>query len=143
MWKLLICIVFVIRSGALFGQTDTLPPIASDTAVKVPVRTPVPVRRPAPVADTLQQDSVFSATNTHLPPLADSNWKQPGYSWTHHPYFRFTNPTRLPVSIRQWQGKEAIFYALIALLLFFAVIKNSFYRYLQDLINVFFRNTMR
>ena len=60
-----------------------------------------------------------------------------------HPFFRFTNPVRYGVSIKQWQGKEAVFYTMIALLLLFALIRNGFYRYLQDLFRTYFQTTVK
>lgn len=74
-----------------------------------------------------------------------------GVSWfgtdsarlAHNPYFQFTNPTRYTISVRQWEGKEAIFYTLVALLIFFALIRNGFYRYIRDLFKTFFRTTLR
>jgi hypothetical protein len=50
---------------------------------------------------------------------------------------------RYTISVREWQGKEAIFYAVIGLLLLFAFIKNSFRRYLSDLFSSYFRTTVR
>lgn len=47
------------------------------------------------------------------------------------------------VSERQWQGKEGFFYSIVALLLFFAITKNNFIRYLDDLFKVFFRTTLK
>ena len=44
---------------------------------------------------------------------------------------------------RQWKGKEGFFYSIIALLLFFALAKNTFSRYLDDLFRVFFRTTLK
>ena len=58
-------------------------------------------------------------------------------------FFSFTNPVRYTISEKTWTGKEAIFYSIIALLLFFAFIKNSFARYLRDLYSSYFRTTMR
>jgi hypothetical protein len=79
----------------------------------------------------------------------DTIWAvQPGYNadsskFIGNPFFQFTNPTRHSINIKQWQGKEAIFYTLVGLLIFFAIIKNSFYRYIQDLFKIFFRTSVR
>lgn len=70
-------------------------------------------------------------------------WQADSFLYTRHPYFNFTHPTRYAISIRQWQGKDVIFYSIISLLIFFALIKNGFYRYLQDLTKIFFRSTLR
>lgn len=60
-----------------------------------------------------------------------------------HPLFSFTQPTRYTVTARKWEGKEAIFYSLIGLLLFFAILRNSFYRYVDDLFKTYFRTTVK
>lgn len=63
--------------------------------------------------------------------------------YNRNPFLRFTNPTRLLVSERKWDGKEDFFYAIAALLLFFAFIKNTFSRYQDDLLKVFLRTTLK
>ena len=60
-----------------------------------------------------------------------------------NPIYHFKNPTRLIALERQWQGKEGFFYSIVALLLFFALVKNNFARYLDDLFKVFFRTTLK
>lgn len=60
-----------------------------------------------------------------------------------HPYFKIENPIRFIAPKRVWQGKDALFYACIGLLLFFAFIRNAFPRYLQDLFRLFFRTTLK
>jgi hypothetical protein len=102
------------------------------------------VAAPPMLTDTATIPDVF-LPNTRR----DTMWAvQPGYNadsakFIGNPYFKFTNPTRHSISIKQWQGKEAIFYTLIGLLIFFALIKNSFYRYIQDLFKIFFRTSVR
>lgn len=58
-------------------------------------------------------------------------------------FFNFTNPVRYTISDRKWEGKEVVFYAVIGLLLVFAMMKNSFRRYLSDLFSSYFRTTVR
>jgi hypothetical protein len=60
-----------------------------------------------------------------------------------HPFYKFTDPVRFPSSKRAWHGKEWMFYSIIALLLFFAFIRNAFYKYLQDLLRTFFRTSIK
>lgn len=64
----------------------------------------------------------------------------------HHPYFGFGSKTidfRGDSSQKKVRGKEIIFYLLILLLLFFAVLKNAFPKYFNDLFRVFFRTTLK
>src|SRR5688572_9317926 len=59
------------------------------------------------------------------------------------PYFSFKRPLRLIVSKRQWEGKERFFYSAVALLLFFALLRNNFARYFQDLFGMFFQTSFK
>ena len=128
-----------------------VPPVV-DTGAKLPVSHPRPIaRRPVTLADStlrdsLQRDSTrFDSSvnpmthpfiSAHRPARLDT----PIYR--HHPFYRFTNPVRFTTTVRQWQGKEVIFYAIIALLIFFSLVKNGFRRYIQDLFKIFFRTTV-
>jgi hypothetical protein len=47
------------------------------------------------------------------------------------------------VQKREWQGKESLFYSTIALLIFFALVRNNFARYAADLFALFFRTTIK
>ena len=59
-------------------------------------------------------------------------------------FFGFSSP---PVVItsnkKEFKGKELLFYTLIILLLFFALIRFSFSKYLSDLFRVVFRTTLK
>ena len=59
------------------------------------------------------------------------------------PYFSFTNPVKRLISERAWQGKEPLFYSTVALLIFFALVRNNFSRYATDLFSLFFRTTIK
>lgn len=58
-------------------------------------------------------------------------------------FFTFTNPVRYTVSEKKWEGKDVVFYTVVALLFLFALIKNGFSRYLHDLYSAYFRTTVR
>ncbi len=60
-----------------------------------------------------------------------------------HPFYHFENPVNKISTKRDWIGKEAFFYITIALLIFFALIRNVFSKYLEDLFRLFFRTTLR
>jgi hypothetical protein len=57
-------------------------------------------------------------------------------------FFQFTDPMRYSITIKKWQGKEAIFYSIVALLIFFALVKNGFSRYMGDLFKTYFRTAV-
>lgn len=58
-------------------------------------------------------------------------------------FFSFTNPVRYTISEKPWQGREGVFYSIIVLLIVFALLKNSFARYLADLFSSYFRTSVR
>jgi len=61
-----------------------------------------------------------------------------------HPYFKFSvKPVALRSEKRQFQGKEMLFYVVIAILIIFALLKHVFAKYFNDLLRVFFRTTLK
>lgn len=96
--------------------------------------------------EALQADSLAAVA----PPVRDTLRPVLRYAFTsdsflYRPrlFFSFTNPVRYTVSEKGWTGKEAAFYAVVLLLLLFAVLKNAFPRYLSDLYSAYFRTTVR
>lgn len=58
--------------------------------------------------------------------------------------YRFRNPPfRLTMSERRANSDERVFYFLLGLLLFYALIRMFFFKYLNNLLTLFFRVTMR
>lgn len=63
---------------------------------------------------------------------------------SHHPYYRFGEEAVVVRSeIRQVHGKETLFYAIISLVMVFALLKMGFSKYFSDLFRVFFRTTLK
>ena len=98
---------------------------------------------PIPVLET--GDSI-----SRRPRILDSTWRvrdsMPLLEQVaaHHPYFRFAvRPTQFRSDIRQFQGKEILFYVITALLILFALFKLAFAKYFNDLFRVFFRTTLK
>jgi hypothetical protein len=119
---LLIIAAFYLHTGANAQQApDSLAKIDSvrDTAVVI-----------VPLKDTIRPVLKFPFTS-------DS------FLYRKRLFFSFTNPIRYTISEKPWQGKEAVFYSIVVLLIGFAVIKNSFSRYLSDLFSSYFRTTFR
>jgi hypothetical protein len=75
------------------------------------------------------------------------NFSVQNISWQilqHHPYFGFTSqPLKIQSDIKKFQGKELQFYVLIALLLFYAMLRRVFPKYFNDLFRLFFRTTIK
>lgn len=123
------------------GAQDSLP--LPDSNAKPAIRPPdVFHLTPAQDSSALPDSLAFPRSGemraiAHMPLRGDSS------RWTQHPYFRFTNPLRYAITLRRWEGKEAIFYSMLALLICFALIRNGFQRYIQDLFKIFFRTTIK
>lgn len=109
-------VVFLLVLGSFFanGQDTT---VAADTLVP----------RSAPAAKPKPLISLFFDSTLYNKP----------------PFFSYRNPLRLIVSKKQWEGKERFFYAAVALLLFFALLRNNFARYFQDLFGMFFQTSFK
>lgn len=85
---------------------------------------------PPPIRDTIR-------------PVLQHSFGSDSFRYRKQLFFTFTNPVRYSISEKSWVGKEVIFYAIIALLIIFALIKNGFRRYLPDLFGSYFRTTVR
>lgn len=96
--------------------------------------------------EAMQADSLASVP----PPIRDSirpvlqfPFTSDSFLYRKRLFFSFTDPVRYSISVKRWEGKEVVFYSVVALLIVFAVIKNGFRRYLSDLFGSYFRTTMR
>ncbi len=94
-------------------------------------------------ADALRKDSLAKVVASQDSLLKAQAFKADTMVYAKNPFLQFTHPIKMPVSIRHWEGKEGMFYSIIALLLFFAFIRTAFYRYLQDLFRSFFRTSIK
>ena len=129
--RVYILLILIFLGYLCPAQTDTLrrpdtPRVAVDTLLR-----PDSLRR-----DTLNIDSL-------LPRIAIGPQRFDTLVYKRHPFVRFTDPVRLIITEKEWKGKEAFFYSIIGLLIFFAFIRNTFGRYLQDLAKLFFRTTIK
>lgn len=116
-WVLIFFIFCCVAAGA---QGDTA--ILRDTAV---------------LQDTLAQ-------------IADTVPPKPAYSifldtnlYARQPYFSFTDGEQRIVTAKTWEDKDAFFYITIALLIYFALVRNGFTRYTKDLFGLFFRTSVK
>ena len=105
----------------------------------------------------LQSDSLAkpAINDTSLSiPVLDSSWRTAlrifgirsfrELVYKEHPFFAFGSNAFIPGSdIKQFQGKELLFYAMIALFLLFAFLRTIFSKYLSDLFRLFFRRTLK
>ena len=70
------------------------------------------------------------------------------FSWMvleHHPYFGFAAPvtTKGRSEIKQFTGKELLFYLIVLLLIIYALLRMTFPKYFIDLFRLFFRTTLK
>jgi hypothetical protein len=140
-WCLMVLLANAQQEDSAVQRADTVRP----QAIR-PRPRPIAIPVTAVLPDSLVKDSVFPSFRMDtlvMTASRPSSWEQPAFRFERHPYFRFANPGRYTISVRQWNGKEAAFYALVALLIFFAVIRNGFNRYINDLMKTFFRTTIR
>ena len=153
MGKLLV-LLFIILSLQSWSQDSVavaLPDTTAPQLIKKPVVRPRIIKKDSTaiardslakldsiaVADSIKNTKVLRPSISLFKPL-------PFLSvWNDHPVFRFTDPMRYSVTEKKWIGKDAIFYSMIGLLLFFALIKNGFGRYIQDLFSSYFRTTVK
>jgi Domain of unknown function (DUF4271) len=117
---------------------------------------------PASIDDTLpiRDSSVFKADSVKPAQEGDSVSWRPLYRDTlwnfvtdislqeqvlrRHPYFNFnTKPVAFRSDVKQFHGKEILFYVIVTLLMVFALLKLGFAKYFNDLFRVFFRTTLK
>jgi hypothetical protein len=159
--RLFLLVNLVLLGHWAGAQQDSL---RQDTVVRqtvAPRRQPQrprnPVAKPKPgLQDSLQRildsgaafgiDSLAQAardTNFVPPPLVQ-RLRFDSVLLSRHPFYKFKNPVRRMESVRvRSNGKEDLFYCSLGLLLFFALIRNGFSRYLQDLVRLFFRSSLK
>jgi hypothetical protein len=131
----LIVLVFYFHSSSGQAAADSIPPVDSLSIID---------SIQGPVIDTSWwKDSLPSIRRDTIFVPATPAWASDSSVFAGHPFYRFTGPSRYVVSIKQREGKEVLFYALVGLLFFFALIRNMFGRYIQDLFKIFFRTTVR
>jgi hypothetical protein len=140
--RLILSILFLFLTGAGWAQTgaDTL--ARTDTARRADtVRLDtVPRVDSAALRAALRADSIRQVTGRQVAAFLRG---LDTARFTKHPYYRFNNPARFIAPRFQWQGKDALFYCLVALVLYFALLRSGFTRYLQDLFRLFTRTTMK
>ena len=135
--KNLLLILLSIFTFWCYGQSITDSLARKDSVQFVDSAAVLPVAKDTISRDSVVRDSLRQAAYIVLAKKMDTA------IFSQNPFYRFSNPTRLIASKRVWNGKEGFFYAIVALLLFFALAKNAFSRYINDLFRVFFRTTFK
>jgi len=154
--KLLLKVISILLGFFLFFSSSTNAQSVQDLPLKadtVPAAKQIQVKKKVvqPVQTTVKSDSILSKSGNgsvaqQLTNSGDLVKKKSGYAEVIklNPYYNFYGkPTSLSIQIRPGYGKEAVFYLLCGLLLFFACIKLFFNKYLQNLFSVFFRISLK
>lgn len=126
----------VTTDSSVTQQTDTLPKVKDSISINS-------------YPTSLQKDDSIS-----LKPFVDTSEKtSTGISLQkfrqqilkEHPYPGFeAKPSNIiPENIKKVNGKEPLFYLLVGLLLFLALLRRTFPKYFNDLFRLFFRTTMK
>jgi Domain of unknown function (DUF4271) len=102
------------------------------------------------------QPAITISDSVSKRPVTDSGWvmkpgisvSSPEFSWLllqHHPYFGFkaSPESRIKVEIKEFKGKELLFYLIVLLLIFYALLRTIFPKYFSDLFRLFFRTTLK
>lgn len=121
--------------------------------------TPVDAQADTTKVDTLTSQPVqpaFVIDSFSMRPVRDSGWKtdpsiailSPRFIYevlARHPYFGFDEkPFLAPVSIeRKTEGKEVLFYVMVALLILFGLLRQVFPKYFSDMFRLVFRTTLK
>ena len=103
-------------------------------------------------ADSLMTIAMMDSVSER--PVSDSGWRpsedQPFIEqlikqvYQQHPYFGFNSPPiRINSDKKEYEGKESLFYPLMSLLLLFALFRETFSKYVDDLYRLFFRTTIK
>lgn len=123
-------------------------PVRRDTTIRVntaPVITPPLVPVIVPDSILYPEADSFSVKPFQVTIVAKDSLKGVvNRAFLNNPYFGSVAGAPNPESnLKQFQGKEMIFYSMIGLLLVFAFMRNAFSKYLHDLYRLIFRTTMK
>jgi hypothetical protein len=117
---------------------DTL--LKNDSLFSVDSLPKVPIVGTLPYKKIIIDSSLFNAT--HIYSFPTENWQLiPGF--TSYAAKTAKAQTTFAGKIRTITGKELLFYALVALFIFFAVLRRAFAKYFNDLFRLFFKTTLK
>jgi hypothetical protein len=130
--RLFFSFLFVLFSCFIHAQTDSA--VILDSALQQRnLNTPTP----SSITDT----SNLADTTIVLPVKQILNFDS--IIFKRHAFYNFQNPITRIDSERKVEGKETFFYLILGILLFFALIKNGFPRYMQDMFRMFFQTSVK
>ena len=145
----ILMIMILCNAGAAMAQADS----GVQPADSLPVmdsNPPVPERQPGPPPPPPEplRDSVSRRPRTDtgwdLRTLSSDNALLTAEIFRRHPWLGFSSsPELIRAELKRFRGKEVHFYVIVGLLLLFAILRNAFAKYFNDLFRVFFRTTLK
>lgn len=145
-------LVLLLQSFILFASAqnaDSIPRRTDSvrTVTRFPARDSLRRFNTRPTTDSLKKDSSIFQT-------IDTSWKIAASKYSPVSFFdqsikgneifgALSRPVTIETDKKIFKGQEDFFYSIIALLLFFAFVKNAFPKYINDLFRVAFRRTLK
>lgn len=127
-------------------RADTIKIVHTDSIMlKDPIRDYDSSKAVNRLADSISLKPINDSTWANNPRIANSS---PVIAWQimqDHPYFGFNAPLKQfeNADIKLFKGKESLFYVLIFLIIFYALLRKVFPKYFNDLFRLFFRTTLK
>jgi len=151
MKKSVVIALLIVFSLCAFSQDSPAITTRDTTSATTVLKKKQPQKRKTIPQDTfsMSRETIVGDTLAKPDGIVFANESRPGISLFRrqkdssylelNPFFAFKKPMRYSITIKKWQGKEVIFYSIITLLIFFALVKNGFGRYVDDLVKTYFR----
>jgi uncharacterized protein DUF4271 len=146
------CCFLILNCVAQSGN-DSIRPVQDSAALQQPKQNPIKkdsATKPKKIRDTSianPPDSIQNPDSAVIPP-PDQRLIESLRTFMNalmdHPYFSFFGKAdKLTVEEKAVVNRDLMFYALIGILIYFALIRVFFWKYLSNLTYLFFRVTMR
>jgi hypothetical protein len=126
-----------VADSTIAATTDTLPVVDTPAATTKDIK-------PDIIPPLQTTDSVSAKPWFYSGLRIDTSVALSSQVLSQHPYYGFgSQPVVVNTGIKKFEGKELIFYSLIALLLAFAFLRQAFPKYFSDLFRLLFRTTLK
>jgi hypothetical protein len=137
--RLILFCLFLNQLFSATAQTDSLKQVNTDTGIIKNIAT----GSARQVSDSLLIDSLSAkdSLNTQIDSIATELKKR--QADTIRAAAIKPKPVQQAFSLKQFKGEELLFYSLIIMFIFYAVLKQLFPKYFTDLFRVYFRTTLK
>jgi Domain of unknown function (DUF4271) len=138
--------ILVFCSISSFSQSvvDSIVP-APDTTLPKPVQKKAPIVKANRDSPAIQKSTDSLAKSPLVPFDSQFDWVTNLKRFlSEHPYFNFAGRAVSHPEIRRvWKNSDLIFYVLLGLFFYFALIKTLFSKYVNNLLAIFLRITLK